>query len=195
MVPHYISSLRFPSLEPQPSWGCVGFPCQSSYVHMVSLWLSSQTTPQGQGVFLLLMASTPCIAIHSKMIMAMAVTSCLADGLLCTETKFSRLSTRQGLIKSTLLALLRGQAGIENTLENKFIARGKNADPSSGLPGACPEWANAGSQTIREDCFLHLETAFQLAVSCLRTHPLSTRLIAPSPPLPFPPLPSLSLLD
>lgn len=78
------------------------------------------------------MAPIPCIAIHSEMIMAMAVTSCLADGLLCTETKFPRLSIRQGLINSTLLVLLKGQAGTENTLEDKFIARGKNADPSSG---------------------------------------------------------------
>lgn len=79
------------------------------------------------------MASTPCIAVHSEMIMAMVVTSCLADGLLCTETKFPGLSTRQELINSTLLVLLRGQAGTENTLEYKFIAREKkNADPSSG---------------------------------------------------------------
>lgn len=154
---------------------------------MVSHDSTHRLPPEGKESFLLLLASTPCIAIPSGMIMVVAVTSCLADALHCTETKFPRLSTQQELINSALLALFRGQAGTENTLECKFIARETNADPSSGLPGACPEQADAGSQTIREGCFLHLETAFQLAVSCLRTHPLSTRLITPSPPLPSPP--------
>ena len=84
------------------------------------------------------MASTPCIAVHSEMIMAMAVTSCLADGLLCTETKFPGLSTRQELINSTLLVLLRGQAGTENTLEYKFIAREKKLLTLALAPRSLP---------------------------------------------------------
>lgn len=94
--------------------------------------------------------------------MATAVTSCLAGGLHCTKTKFPRLSTQQReLINSGRLALCRSQAGTENTLKQKVIAREANTDPSSGLPGACPVWADSGSD--------HQRRLFSPSTNCLPT--------------------------